>query len=83
MKLQSLFFKLQEIVQFGVDMDLRTMKIMLDLIKDALSPTEFEKHGSHINLIKSYTNYQESLKKSVKRVLKPKVKPDIKRKIKP
>ena len=67
MKIQSLLFKLQDMVQYTVDLDLRTMKIMLGFISESLSPSEHKKHASHISLIEAYNTYQESIKKNLKR----------------
>lgn len=65
-----MLYELQETIQTGVDIQLRTFKIALKIIEKAFSPTEREKFIPHLKLIQSYTTYQESLATTVKRITK-------------
>ena len=61
MKFGRFLTKVQKILQYEVDVDLKTVKKVIEVFEQCLSPKQIERWNTELEMIKSYKSVQTNL----------------------
>ena len=61
MKFGKFLSKVQKILQYEVEIDLRTVKLVITAFEECLSPKRRERWSTELEMIKSYKSVQTKL----------------------